>query len=97
MRRNLGFERHWVDCGASFGKGQGKAWLLGTIQAAGLAGCFKWFSSDFEGLHLSIQCERIRALSAFGRTVARHLGRAGGKPGFWGRYKRRALRDVKNK
>ena len=52
------------------------------LQAAGLAGVSSDFSSGFEGLHRSIQCEGIRALSAIGRTAARDLGRAGESPAF---------------
>ena len=70
-----------VDCGALFGKGRGKPGLWDAT-SGGPYRCFKWFSSDFEGLHRSIQCEGIRALSAIGWTVARHLRRAGGSPAF---------------
>ena len=81
MRKNSGFERHRADCGASIERGRGKPGLWDTA-SGGPCGCFKWFSSDFEGLYLSIQCEGIRALSAIGWTVVRYLGRAGGSPAF---------------
>ncbi len=55
---------------------------FGMLQAAGLAGVSSGFSSDFEGLYLSIQCEGIRALSAIGRAAACQLKRAGGSPAF---------------
>ncbi len=81
MRRNSGFERHRADCGALIGKSRGKPGFWDAA-SGGPCGCFKWFSSDFEGLYLSIQCEGIRALSAIGRTAVRQLRRAGGSPAF---------------
>ena len=81
MRRNSGFERHRAGCGVSIEKGRGKPGLW-DVTNGGPCGCFKWFSSDFEGLHRSIQCEGIRALSAIGWTAARQLRRAGGSPAF---------------
>ena len=58
MQKELGFERHRAGCGVSIEKGRGKP-AFGMLQAAGLAGVSKWFSSDFEGLYLSINVKEF--------------------------------------